>query len=221
MSIFAIGDLHLSHQVEKPMDIFGDGWANHSEQIKKNWENKVSSEDTVIIPGDFSWATYLNQAVEDFLFLERLPGKKILLKGNHDYWWETVTKMNKFLESIEVRSISFLYNNCVSADGICLTGAKGYDFENEKDQTIRNREIIRLELSLESCNACTGEKIAVFHYPPDNNPEFVEIMKKYKINRCIFGHIHGFLDKPNEFIIDGIRYTNVSADRIGFCPIMI
>jgi predicted phosphohydrolase len=221
MSVFAIGDLHLSHQVEKPMDIFGDGWANHSEQIERNWNDVVMENDTVILPGDFSWATYLEQAVEDFLFLENLPGRKIMLKGNHDYWWETVTKMQKFLDSIDVRTIGFLYNNCLTIEEKCYVGTKGFDFENEKDQTIRNREIIRFGISLDAGENCSGEKIAVFHFPPDNNPDFIEMMKQNDINRCFFGHIHGKWDKPNEFESDGIHYINVSADRIGFRPYMI
>ncbi len=221
MSIFAIGDLHLSHQVEKPMDIFGDGWANHSEQIEKNWTDSIAENDTVILPGDFSWATYLDQAVEDFLFLEKLPGRKIMLKGNHDYWWETVTKMERFLASIDVKSIGFLYNNHVSADGKCFMGTKGFDFENEKDMTIKNREIVRFSLSLESGKNCSGEKIAVFHFPPDNNPDFVDLMKESGISRCLFGHIHGQKNIPIEFESDGIHYINVSADRIAFMPYMI
>lgn len=221
MKIFAIGDLHLSHQVEKPMDIFGDGWANHLEQIEKNWNEIVSEEDTVILPGDFSWATYLEQAVDDFHFLNALPGKKIMLKGNHDYWWETITKMNGFLESIGVNSINFLYNNCIQAGSLCLVGTKGYDFANEKDPVFINREAIRFGLSLEAAVGCSGEKTAVFHYPVDNNPDFVSMMKQNGIKKCIFGHIHGFSDKPNEFEADGITYINVSSDRIGFRPVLI
>jgi len=221
MSIYAIGDLHLSHQVEKPMDIFGDGWQNHTLQIEQNWRETVSEKDTVILPGDFSWATYLDQAEEDFLFLNNLPGKKVLLKGNHDYWWETVTKMNGFLDSIGVDSISFLYNNCFSAEKKCFVGTKGYDFDNENDEKIRRREEVRFGLSLEEGKTCCGEAIAVFHYPPDNNPVFVEMMKSNGISRCIFGHIHGPWNRPVRFESEGISYTNVSADRIGFRPVVI
>lgn len=221
MSIYAIGDLHLSHQVEKPMDIFGDGWANHSMQIETNWRQTVSEGDTVILPGDFSWATYLGQAEEDFLFLERLPGKKIMLKGNHDYWWETVSKMKGFLDSLDIKSVSFLYNNSICEEGRCFVGTKGYDTENEKDAKIREREAIRFGISLESCTGFSKERIAVFHFPPYNNPIFIDMMKRNGIERCLFGHIHGYSDKPIEFESDGILYTNVSADRIGFKPVLI
>lgn len=221
MSIYAIGDLHLSHQVEKPMDIFGDGWENHTQQIRKNWIETVDEGDMVILPGDFSWATYLSQAVEDFRFLNDLPGKKIMLKGNHDYWWETVTKMRGFLEENGFSDIDFIYNNCIGTEGRCFIGTKGYDSENEKDPVILNREKVRFGLSLDSCQNDDCEKIAVFHFPPDKNTEFTTAMNEAGIRKCIFGHIHGPWDRPNEFQKDGISYINVSADRIGFRPVLI
>ena len=117
MSIYVIGDLHLSFSTDKPMDIFGDNWEDHTEKIKENWLKKVTENDTVILPGDFSWATYLEESKADFEFLERLPGTKIILKGNHDYWWTTLKKMNEFLEENNFKSIKFLYNNAIEVEG--------------------------------------------------------------------------------------------------------
>ena len=135
MSIYTIGDLHLSFSQNKPMNIFGDNWKNHAEKIKSNWLKKVSQEDTVIIPGDFSWAMYLNDAKLDFEYLNNLPGKKIILKGNHDYWWTTLNKMQNFLKENKIENINFLYNNSYLVEDKIVVGSRGWntlDFENDK-----------------------------------------------------------------------------------------
>ncbi len=218
MRFFTLGDLHLSHQVEKPMDVFGGHWQNHADRIKENWNKIVTDGDIVIIPGDFSWATYLAQAEEDFKFLGGLPGKKIMLKGNHDYWWETVTKMKNFLEKIGVKDIEFLYNNSYCFGDICFCGTKGWDYKEEKDEKIINREISRLKLSLDNVSSATAKIVAVFHYPLDENPDLLDIIKVYNIEKCIYGHKHGFSDEPKRYMKDGIEYINASADQIGFSP---
>ncbi len=221
MKVFTLGDLHLSHQVEKPMDVFGGHWQNHSEKIKENWHSVVEKEDVIIMPGDFSWATYLEQAEEDFKFLDRLPGRKIMLKGNHDYWWETITKMRKFLGSIGVESVDFLYNNSYQFNGKCYCGTKGWDAREEKDEKIINRETIRLKLSLDSAKCDDGDIIAVFHYPPDDNPLLQSILEEYGVKKCIYGHKHGFSEEPKRYVSKGVEYINASADQVGFIPIEI
>lgn len=221
MDFYTIGDLHLSHQVEKPMDVFGGHWENHAGKVMENWTKIVQKDDVVIMPGDFSWATYLAQAEEDFKFLGSLPGKKIMLKGNHDYWWETVTKMKNFLDSIGVFNIEFLHNNSCCFDDICFCGTKGWDFKEEKDDKIINRETSRLKTSLESVPEAISEITAVFHYPPDENPVILEILKSRGIKKCIYGHKHGYSEEPKRYTKEGIEYINASADQIDFAPVMI
>ena len=171
MSIYIIGDLHLSFSTNKPMDIFGDNWEKHEEKIKENWIKKVSPEDTVIIPGDFSWATYLEDTCSDFEYLNSLPGNKILLKGNHDYWWTTVTSMKKFLKENNFENIEFLYNNSFLVENKIIVGTRGWINTNKSQETIKilKRENARLELSIKSGIKDFGEnkEIIVFmHYPP-------------------------------------------------------
>ena len=221
MKLYTIGDLHLSHQVEKPMNIFGGHWQNHAEKIRQNWTTIVSNDDLVIMPGDFSWATYLAQAEEDFKFLNSLPGKKIMLKGNHDYWWETVTKMKKYLDSIGVSKVDFLHNNSYTYNETCFCGTKGWDYKEEKNEKIINRELMRFKMSLDSADKKAKEIVAVFHYPADENPKFLEVLNNYGIKKCIYGHKHGLSDLPKRYIKDGIEYINASADQIEFSPVAI
>lgn len=229
MSIFAIADLHLSFSQNKPMDIFGDNWENHAEKIRDNWKRKVTDDDYVILPGDFSWATYLEDTKLDFEFLNELPGNKILLKGNHDYWWTTVSSMNKFLKENHFDKISFLYNNSYCIENKLIIGTRGWnilDVEQEKKMIKRENE--RLKLSIKSAIEKYGEdkeKIAFFHYPPitknsiyhGENNEFVKSLNEYGIKRCYYGHLHG--NSHNEAIIgeiEGITYNLISADYLDF-----
>lgn len=221
MKLYTIGDLHLSHQVEKPMDIFGGHWENHAEKIKENWTSIVKHDDVVIMPGDFSWATYLAQAEDDFKFLSSLPGQKIMLKGNHDYWWETITKMRNYLDSIGVEEVDFLHNNSYTYNGICFCGTKGWDYKEERDEKIINREITRLKLSLDSAEKNAEEIVAVFHYPMDDNPELLDILYQYGVKKCIYGHKHGFSEEPKRYVNNEVEYINASADQIGFSPVAI
>ena len=210
MSIYAIGDLHLSFQTNKPMDVFG--WTDYEDKLKNNWLNTVDKEDTVILPGDFSWAMYLNEAVEDFKYINSLPGRKILLKGNHDYWWETITKMNKFLAEHGYSDIYFLHNNSYEAEGLNICGTKGWDGE-ETDKKIINRETERFKISLSSIKN-DNEKLAVFHYPPYYCRELMDLMKEYEIKKCIYGHIHGARNVQRYH--DDTECILVSSDYLDF-----
>ena len=159
MSIFVIGDLHLSFNNPKPMDIFGENWAGHEEKIRENWIKNVNEQDLVILLGDFSWGTYLENTKPDFEYLNQLPGKKILLKGNHDYWWTTITAMKKFLKENKFTNIDFLYNNSFEYDNKIICGARGWSIlDDEVNQKFINRELIRLELSLKDGTEKYGEE---------------------------------------------------------------
>ena len=229
MSIFVIGDLHLSFNNPKPMDIFGENWSGHEEKIRSNWIENVTENDLVILPGDFSWETYLNGTKPDFEFLNSLPGKKLLLKGNHDYWWTTVTSMRTFLKENNYTNIDFLYNNSYEFEGKIICGTRGWSIiDEETDKKLINRELIRLEISLkDGINKYgTNKEIIVFmHYPPitrakiisEQEADFVELMKKYNIKRCYYGHLHGAsIADAVEGEIEGIDFKLVSADGLDF-----
>lgn len=226
MAIYVIGDLHLSFSANKPMDIFG--WGNHSEKIKENWLKKVKDEDTVIMPGDFSWATYLEEAYEDFYFLSKLPGKKIMSKGNHDYWWSTVTSMNKYLKENNFENIEFLYNNSYLVEDKIIVGTRGWlnSWKSEENYKILKRENDRLKLSIQDGIKKFGEDkemIAFIHYPPfykENVPEeidFIKTLKENNIKKCYYAHLHG--DSHREAVegdVNGIEFKLVSSDYLKF-----
>lgn len=222
MAIFALSDLHLPLGIDKPMDIFGVRWDNYVEKIEYEWKNRVGEEDYVIVNGDFSWATYLSETLEDFKFLDALPGKKLLSKGNHDYWWETLTKMNEFLEANSIKSISFLQNNAVLCDSVAVCGAKGWISPDDKafkkeDAKIYRRELIRLENSLKEASKLSDTIIAALHYPPDE--AYMEVIDKYNVYKCVFGHLHG--KRAEDFRCNNQNYALVSADFLKFAPIRI
>lgn len=229
MSIYVIGDLHLSFNTQKPMDIFGENWTGHEEKIKRDWLQKVKDEDLVVLPGDFSWETYLENTKKDFEYLNSLPGKKILLKGNHDYWWTTITSMRKFLKENNFENIDFLYNNSYEFENKILCGTRGWSITDEEtNEKLINRELIRLELSLQDGvnKYGTDKEIIVFmHYPPitkakiitGQEAKFVELMRKYKVKRCFYGHLHGSsISDAVEGNIEGIELKLVSADGLDF-----
>lgn len=228
MSIYVIGDLHLSFAVDKPMDIFGNNWENHAEKIKNNWIEKVKPEDTVILPGDFSWATYLEESKADFEYLNSLPGRKIMSKGNHDYWWTTVTKMNKFLKENNFENIDFLYNNSYLIENKIIVGTRGWvtNFKAPINAKILKRENDRLKLSIEDGIKKYGEDkeiIAFIHYPPfykepvPDELNFILTLKNYNIKKCYYAHLHSDSHKEAiEGIIDGIDYKLVSSDYLKF-----
>lgn len=231
MSIYVIGDLHLSIGGDKPMDVFGTNWDKHSQKIKKDWNNKVNNKDTVIIAGDFSWATYLEETYEDFRYLSELPGNKILLKGNHDYWWTTLTNMKKYIKEKEFEKIDFLYNNSFCIEDKIIVGTRGWTLINSQNsEKMINRECGRLEISIKDGIEKYGEDkeiIVIMHYPPiakSNmkneyiyDSKFLEIMKKYNVKKCYYGHLHGTSHKEAvEGIIDQIEFKLISADYLDF-----
>ena len=229
MAIYAIADLHLSFNNPKPMDIFGDNWKDHENKIKENWVNTVKEEDLVIIPGDFSWATYLEETWKDFKYLSMLPGKKILLKGNHDYWWSTKTKIDQFLRINDFKDISILHNNSFKYNDYVIVGTRGWDFEDKENINIIEREIGRLKLSFENATNKYGinnKFIVCFHYPPitkenisnEYEKKIIEIMKKYNVTNCIYGHLHGKVAYEAAIlgIKEGIKFDLVSADYLNF-----
>ncbi len=230
MAIWTISDLHLALGMEKPMEIFGENWKNHDEKIKENWLKKVKEDDLVLLPGDFSWAMYIKDAKKDFEFINNLPGTKLLLKGNHDYWWESVTKMRKFIEQNNFNNIDFLHNNSYIWENKIIVGTRGWSEQEENAEKIIRRENIRLELSLKDGITKFGENkeiIVCMHYPPFNSFEqldlnFIKTMEKYNVKTCIYGHMHG--DSTKEAItgqIKGINYILASSDYTNFDLIKI
>lgn len=229
MSIYAIGDLHLSFQENKPMSIFGENWQNHEEKIAIDWKSRVKEEDTVILPGDFSWAMYLENTYEDFKYLNQLPGKKILLRGNHDYWWSTLTKMRQYLEDNDFHNIDFMQNSSFEIEDNIIVGTRGWTIsEDSEDKRLVERETIRLELSIKDGIEKFGSEkpiIAFMHYPPitvhqvakNETTEFMEILKKYNIKECMYGHLHSSsIRDAVEGFYDGVNLKLVSADGLDF-----
>lgn len=225
MSLFAIADTHLSFGTDKPMDSF-PGWNDYVDRIEKNWNKIVTNDDTVVIAGDISWAMNFDELKADFDFIERLNGKKIILKGNHDYWWNTSKKMNDFIESQRYKTISILFNNSYDVDGVSVCGSRGwlFDVDDEHDEKVLNREVGRLRLSLES--AVNDEKIVFLHYPPVTTDtkcdEILNLLKEYGIKKCYYGHLHGIAAKKAiDDVVDGIEFRLISCDRLGFVPKLI
>ena len=225
MAIYVIGDLHLSFNTNKPMDIFGENLQNYEEKIKQDWLSKVEPEDAVILPGDFSWAMYLDETDKDFEFINDLPGKKFLLKGNHDYWWTTVTSMRRYIQEQGFENIDFLYNNSYEFENKIIAGTKGWNIsEDQEDIRLKKREVERLELSIKDGLSQYGEnkEIVVFmHYPPLTknymNTDYTRLMKKYNIKRCYYGHLHASsISDAIERNVDGIEYKLVSSDGLDF-----
>ncbi|WP_425448072.1 metallophosphoesterase [Dethiothermospora halolimnae] len=223
MSIYGIGDLHMDSSGKKPMDVFGDNWINHDEKIFEYWKETVKEGDLVLLPGDISWALKLKDAKDDLEKIDRLPGIKIITKGNHDYWWETKTKLN----NLDLDAITFLHNDSYIHKNIGICGSRGWaakdsDEFNEHDEKMFNRELNRLELSLSSIKDDVSKKIVMIHYPPfnstDKSPnEFVDLMKKYNVDICVYGHLHAeghyFAVEGN---IEGIDFHCISCDYIDF-----
>lgn len=237
MSVYVIADLHLSYgEVDKPMDIFGGAWVGYMERIQENWLKTVKDEDTVVIPGDISWAMGLKESLVDLAMLNSLPGTKIILKGNHDYWWDTLKKMQNFLEENELNTIKVLFNNAYYADGVIICGSRLWDSVGSSseaaDRKAYLREVGRLRMSLEAglrLREQVGEEtpIAVFaHYPPtatiDGNHEFMKIMQDYGVTRCFYGHLHGAgIQSATQGNVDGVELKLISADAIGFVPELV
>ena len=226
MAIYAIGDLHLSLNNEKPMNIFGENWKKHEEKIRKSWLETVNDEDLVLIPGDFSWKMHLKDMYEDFNYLNSMPGKKLLLKGNHDYWWETLAKMRKFINDNNFKNIDFIYNNSYEYEDKIIVGTRGWALnDTDNSEKMNHREEERLKLSIQDGLKYGDSKeiICMMHYPPIKkaetliSSEYIEIMKMYNVKTCIYGHLHGKShEEAFEGIYEGINFKLVSADYLGF-----
>ena len=227
MALYAIGDLHLCLGAPKPMDIFGGTWVGYMDKLKKGM-SQITDEDTTVLLGDLSWALGLEQAKEDFAWINQIPGKKIILKGNHDYWWSTASKFYKFCEENGFRDQYILNNNHYMYENWAICGTRGWFFEEERsgqhDEKVFKRELIRLETSLKSAGDCT--KIVFLHYPPKYKgyecPEILELLQKYDVRQCFYGHLHG----PShglavEGLWNGVDFRLVSADYLNFQPIKV
>ena len=226
MALFVLGDTHLSLGGAKPMDVF-PGWEGYVEKLEANWRRLVKPEDTVVLAGDISWSMRLADTRKDFAFLNGLPGRKLIMKGNHDYWWSTANKMNEFFRAEGFDTLRLLHNNSYTVEGYALCGTRGWLFDADEphDEKVMNREIGRLRLSLDAAEP-GREKLVFLHYPPvytgADAPEIVAVLKEYGVRRCFYAHLHG---KAIRFAVqgevDGIRYKLVSADGLHFCPYKI
>ncbi len=228
MALYAIGDLHLSETVNKPMGIFG-GWENHTQKICENWRKNILAEDTVVLCGDTSWGMNLDEALADFKLIDSLNGKqKLILKGNHDYWWCSAAKMQNFFDLHGLSTLKILHNNSFEVENFRISGSRGWIFENGQahDEKIINREATRIEASLKAAASLNGEGILFLHYPPlfqgQELRRYIEIMHEYGIKRCFYGHIHGAGHKiAPKGTYHGIDFVLISADYLKFCPLRI
>ncbi len=226
MQIYAIADLHLSLTSEKPMDVFGEAWRGHAEKLERNWRERVQADDLVLIPGDISWAMQLSAALPDLSFIGDLPGKKILLKGNHDYWWSAIGRVRSLLPA----GMRAIQNDAIVEDGIGICGTRGWlcpgsnNFSAE-DQKIYLRELDRLSLSLRALPEVTT-KIAMLHFPPfldrERGSGFTERLEEAGVDIVVYGHLHG---DANRYAFEGERngivYHCVAADKLDFSPKLI
>lgn len=226
MSVYAIGDLHLSLSGEKGMDIFS-GWQDYTGRLERNWRGHILPEDTVVVAGDISWAMKLEETLPDFAWLNALPGRKLLMKGNHDYWWSSRKKCEAFFASNGLSTLSLLHNSSVTYGGVSLCGSRGWMFDEdaEANGSITARECGRIRLSLDSAPPDT-EKILFLHYPPIYGeqviPEFFDLMREYGVRRCYYGHLHGAAAAQafqGEYF--GVQLRLISADALRFDPLLI
>ena len=243
MSLYVLSDTHLSISDNKPMDIFGARWTGYTEKLAARWNRVVTPDDTVVIAGDISWAMSHTGAVEDLRFIENLNGKKIIGRGNHDYWWTSLKKLNALCKENGFKTIKFLYNNAYAVEDFIVCGSRGWYIDDsnrnmpeEADyQKIVAREAIRLEISLNEAlklrderfneDGVTREILVFLHFPADFRgyvcDEIVSVLKKFDVKRCYYGHIHGVYDIPRSEVSGGIRYTLTSADFLDFSPLPI
>lgn len=225
MALYAIGDLHLCLGAPKPMDVFGGAWVGYMDKLKQGL-SVITENDTTVLLGDLSWALGLEEAKADFAWMnEHIPGKKIILKGNHDYWWNTVAKFNRFCAENGFADFHILNNNCFEYQGISICGTRGWFFEEERsgehDEKVFKRELIRLETSLKV--AGQTPKMVFLHYPPRYKgyecTEILELLKKYEVRQCFYGHLHGASHSlAQEGMWDGVEFQLVAADKLQFKP---
>ena len=224
MALYAIGDLHLCLGAPKPMDIFGGAWVGYMEKLKEGM-SVIGPEDTTVLLGDLSWALDLPSSAADFKWINSIPGRKIILKGNHDYWGSTAAKFNKFCQENGFENLYLLNNNCYEYGDYAICGTRGWFFEEERsgqhDEKVFKRELIRLEASLKSAGDLP--KMVFLHYPPRYKGyecgEILELLKKYEVRNCFYGHLHGPSHKlAMQGIWDGVDFRLVSADYLNFSP---
>ena len=223
MALYAIGDLHLGLSVDKPMDVFGSGWDSHVERLRAAFA-KLHDDDVTVLCGDTSWGIDFAQSLADFQFIDALPGKKLLLKGNHDYWWNTAAKMRRFFAENGLATLDILHNNCHFYGDYALCGTRGWFYEEDQkahDEKVLNRELGRLEASLKLAE---GRPILAFlHYPPLYEgyrcPEILKKLEEYGVERCFYGHLHGITHRRAiQGTLGGVDYQLVSADYLRFEP---
>ena len=223
MALYALGDTHLSLSAQKPMDVFGGAWSGYVDKLRRGL-SVLREEDTLVLCGDLSWGMSLEQAREDFAFLASFPGRKLLVKGNHDYWWTTAAKMTRFFEENGFANFGLLHNNCALYGDIALCGTRGWFYEEDRgghDEKVFRRELIRLEASLKA--AGEREKFCFLHYPPLYQgyrcQEIIDLMERYGATRCYYGHLHG---GSHRLAVSGrqggVEYHLVAADYLGFQP---
>lgn len=225
--IYAIGDLHLSSSGQKPMDVFGEAWTNHQMNIEAHWHDRVRPDDIVLIPGDISWAMTLEEADSDLQFIGRLPGTKVMIRGNHDYWWSGISKVRAHLPA----GLYAVQNDSVMTGNVVICGTRGWLLPNHPlfgpdDTRLMHREAERLRLSLAQADKTGLDKICMIHYPPlaqSGEPTvFSELLEEYGVNVCVYGHLHG---NTHRFAFEGVknevRYQLTSADYIGFDPVKV
>ena len=227
MALYAISDLHLSLSGDKPMDVFSEEWKNHDVRIRENWLKKVKEEDTVLLAGDLSWSMKLQGGKEELDFVAGLPGRKIIIKGNHDYWWGSITKLNSMYDNMD-----FIQNNFFSYEDYAICGTRGWvipgsSLFKEEDEKIFRREVLRLKMSLDAAKKRGFQKfIVMIHYPPVNetfkDSEFTDIFEEYGVETVIYGHLHGkSLQRVMTGERNGVEYILTSCDYIGFDPVLI
>ncbi len=237
MKLFALSDLHLAHTVDKPMTIFGEKWKNHTQLIEKSWQETVTDEDVVILGGDISWGKSLDEALADLHFIDKLPGQKLLLRGNHDYWWTSLRKMKELCDQEDLHTLHFLRNNTLAFGSFLIGGTRGWllpddDEFTAQDQKIFDRELIRMQLSLDEMkqvkkkSASALTQVFTMHYPPisanGTSSKMSDLLSAAEIPLCIFGHIHHelpyYLSSPQ---LDKVRYVLTSADQLNFIPVLL
>lgn len=238
MSVFTIADLHLSSDGSKSMEVFGSRWADYRNKLQKNWCSLVNKTDSVVLPGDLSWALKLEEAADDLKFLDSLPGQKYIGKGNHDFWWSTATKMQELFAKEGLTSISILYNNAYRVEDLILCGSRGWFLDEGQQNTvgdveyekILNRELIRLRMSLDAAKKLQEETptlplVAFLHFPPVFGGflcrPLVDLLHEYGVKSCYFGHIHSLYTIPGKTEFEGISFSLVSADFLKFTPALV
>ncbi len=226
MALYVLGDPHLSFRSQKPMDIFGGAWNGYVDKLREGL-SVLREEDTIVLAGDISWGMSLEESTEDFAFLDAFPGRKLIVKGNHDYWWTTANKTYRFWEEHGFKTLNLLHNNCYEYGGYALCGTRGWFLDEDKNghnQKVFNRELLRLETSLKA--AGEKPKLVFLHYPPlyqgYSCPEILNLLEQYQVRACYYGHLHGGSHRlALEGMHGSVDYHLVAGDYLGFHPLKI